>query len=198
MKTKTEERRKRKRSRRQGECTHFPCIGSHIQATGWPDRLTAPICPGRWSSIWMLRFQKRTVKMGTKRKRRQQWWGLKFWKLRSGSGSKKQNNKYARYTQIWFLREPQRQNQADKGMRRVDNKEDENEIKRRDWRVGNGDDFGFSFENGSRFEKNNNVEDRKRGAPFERRICWWGSLFQVLYRGLRLRQTNISVHHWDQ
>lgn len=37
--------------------------------------------------------------------------------------------------------------------------------------MGKGDDFGFSFENGSRFEKNNNVEDRERGAPFERRIC---------------------------
>ena len=28
--------------------------------------------------------------------------------------------------------------------------------------VGKGDDFGFSFENGSSFEKNNNVEDRER------------------------------------
>ena len=38
--------------------------------------------------------------------------------------------------------------------------------------VGKGDDFGFLFlKNGSRFEKNDNVEDRERGAPFERRIC---------------------------
>jgi len=30
--------------------THFPCIGSHIQATGWPDNCTARIWPERCPS----------------------------------------------------------------------------------------------------------------------------------------------------
>lgn len=31
--------------------TCFPCMGSHIQATGCPDRWTAAMCPGKWSAI---------------------------------------------------------------------------------------------------------------------------------------------------
>lgn len=68
-----------RRTMDKGECTHFPCIGSHIQATGWPDRLTAPICPGRRSSIWTLRFQRRVVRIAMKRKIDEGWSRAEKW-----------------------------------------------------------------------------------------------------------------------
>ena len=36
----------------RGDDTYFPCIGSEIQMTGWPDSLTALMWPGRHSSTF--------------------------------------------------------------------------------------------------------------------------------------------------
>lgn len=36
---------------------YFPCMGSHIQATGWPDFCTLPIWPERCLSIWLRQME---------------------------------------------------------------------------------------------------------------------------------------------
>lgn len=117
----------------------------------------------------------------------QQWWGLKRetekWAMAVRSRT--------RYAQIWFLKGDTAPKSGRQGYETIQ--------RRWEMRLSGGIEWwgkamisGIRFEkkNGSRFEKkNNNVEDRKREcAPFERRICWWGSLFQLLYRDLRLRQ----------